>query len=349
MTELKRCAVVRDDRYKNHVASFGHPECPERLAPINSALDDPSLRNRLVAVPPRSATKEELELVHTTRHIRELQETSGLPLTYLDPDTQTTELSFETALLAVGGLLNLIEESWYGRNPAGFAFIRPPGHHAERARAMGFCLFNNVAVGARFLTHHLGAERVLIVDWDLHHGNGTQHIFWSDSDVLYFSLHQFPHYPGTGRCEDVGDGPGKGFTVNVPLPALVGDEAYLQAFHRVLKPIALKFRPDMILVSAGFDAHYSDPLGGMQVTEVGYRAMTRVLVDIARETCKDRLVFALEGGYSFEALFSCVKTVIREVIDPTPADDRLGENSGETTLPEIEKALAAIRPYWDIP
>ena len=342
MAKFNSCAVVRDNRFKNHITGYGHPECPDRLTAIEETLNSEELKSRLVFIQPRPATMEELCLIHTERYVTSVAETEGRDSVYLDPDTQTSALSYETAVLAAGGLLSLIDRVWRGEHSTGFAFVRPPGHHAESDRAMGFCLFNNVAVGARYLIEKLGAKRVLIVDWDLHHGNGTEHSFWRSPDILYFSIHQFPHYPGTGRDTDVGAGSGKGYTVNVPLGSRNGDISYLQAFSRLLKPIALQFKPDIILVSAGFDAHFSDPLGGIQVTDTGYRLMTRILIDIAHECCGGKLVFVLEGGYNFDALKSSVRDVMIELLKPHNDDPDMGDLQKEVSGPLRQEVSNAI-------
>ena len=350
MPEISSCAIVRDDRFKNHDTGFGHPENPERLTAIHSVLDGEDFRDRLHPVPPRAATPEELGAIHTARYIEYVASTAGREHCYLDPDTHTSPLSYETALLAAGGLLSLIEKIWSGEFKNGFAFVRPPGHHAEANRAMGFCLFNNIAVGAAHLRRRLGAERVLIVDWDLHHGNGTQHSFWQDPSVLYFSIHQYPHYPGTGHYDDVGGGPGEGFNINIPVSSRTKDNVYIQAFQRLLRPVALQFKPDMVLVSAGFDAHYCDPLGGVEVTERGYRIMTRILMEIAGECCGGKLAFTLEGGYDPQALKSSVREVLEQLSKGNPsgsgADDAVADGP---MVHEVERVISVHRKYWDLP
>jgi acetoin utilization deacetylase AcuC-like enzyme len=222
--------------------------------------------------------------------------------------------------MAVGGTLQAIGEVWKGRLSNALALVRPPGHHAETARAMGFCLFNNVAIGAAAARQTLGARRVLIVDWDVHHGNGTQHAFERDPHVLFFSSHQHPGYPGTGLYTETGLGAGEGYTVNLPLAKGYGDGEFAALYQRLLKPLALAFDPDLILVSAGFDIHAKDPLGRMRVTATGFAALTRILMDIAARCCGGKLVLVLEGGYRRTALNESIRSVLGELTDQTQTD-----------------------------
>ena len=251
---------------------------------------------------PRAATPEELGYIHTPDHIRRVASTAGKKMTSLDPDTQTSPLSFEAAVYGAGGLFSLIDALMDRQIRNGFALVRPPGHHAEAHRAMGFCLFNNVALGAEYARKTWGLDRVLIIDWDLHHGNGTQHSFWDSRQVLYFSTHQYPYYPGTGGLGEVGGRLASGFTVNVPLKSGALDEDFAQIFERILVPIGRQFEPGLILISAGFDTYYEDPLGAMMVTPKGFARMTRIVKELAEEVCQGRLVLALEGGYHLNGL-----------------------------------------------
>jgi acetoin utilization deacetylase AcuC-like enzyme len=230
-----------------------------------------------------------------------------------------------------------------------FALVRPPGHHAEKARAMGFCIFNNVAVGAKFAQEDLNLDRILIVDWDLHHGNGTQHSFENDSSILYFSSHQFPYYPGSGNFDEIGINQGIGYTVNVPLSMGYGDEEFIAIYEKVLRPIAIEYNPDMILVSAGFDIHFDDPLGGMRVTPNGFAGITRSIMEIASECCDGKLVITLEGGYDLDGLSNSVKQVLRELSGISHTDiNGLMKNA------DLDKVNYAINPvlqthhqYWN--
>jgi len=303
--------IVKDDRYLDHVANTYHPESPERLQVIYGMLQEPDMKEKFVEVNPRLATDEELEFIHIPRYIQLVASTARRSFMMLDPDTYACPKSYETAKLAAGGVMAAVDKIFRGEVDNAFAFVRPPGHHAESNRAMGFCLFNNVAIAAKYAlkTHQL--KKALIIDWDLHHGNGTQHSFYENADVLYFSTHQFPYYPGTGYINEVGNGAGKGFTVNVPLSTGPGDAEYMRVFEEVLEPIALEYKPDIIFVSAGFDIYHLDPLGGMQVTPAGFANLAKIVLEFAQETCQGKVVFVLEGGYHLEGLRDSVKEVLK--------------------------------------
>jgi len=280
---------------------------------LNDLLNEPDMRGHFQPITPRRAEKEELLQVHSPKYLRRLEDSRGQACTYLGPDTQASPFSYETALLAAGGLCRAIELVHTGQLDNAIALVRPPGHHAERSKAQGFCLYNNVAVGVRYAQSRLGLGRILVVDWDLHHGNGTQHCFEDDPSVLYFSVHQSASYPGGGRFSEAGKGRGKGRTVNIPLRAGCGDGEYVALFEKILKPIALEFAPQLILVSAGFDIHHDDPLGGMRVTPQGFAGLTRSLLNTADLCGGGKVVMTLEGGYDLQALKDSVKAVLREL------------------------------------
>jgi len=347
----RKTGIVQDTRYMEHGAGVDHPESPERLAAIYDMLALPEMAAKFIRIPARPATIDELAMVHQRSYIDMVADTAGKSFTPLDPDTATTAESFTVALLAAGGLLNAIDGVVSGQMDNAFALVRPPGHHAEDRGAMGFCLFNNVAIGAMqaITRHHL--ERVLIVDWDLHHGNGTQHFFDEDRRVLYFSTHQFPYYPGTGDLRENGRGAGLGYTINVPLRSGADNALYVDIFRKILVPVALKFQPELILVSAGFDIYEQDPLGGMEVTTEGFASLTRVLMNIADACCGGRLVMTLEGGYHIQGQSAAVKKVLQEM-----RDDRLSDVDQPLSVagkippenPIIQRVIDQIRPYWPV-
>jgi acetoin utilization deacetylase AcuC-like enzyme len=330
----------------------GHPESPERLRAIYQMLEEEQMRGLwLEEVIPRPATREELETIHAPTYIDLIASTAGKTCVRLDGDTSTSARSYEAALLAAGGLLELIKTVVEGQLDNGFALVRPPGHHAERDRAMGFCLFNNVAIGAQYAIRKYSLERILVMDWDVHHGNGTQKSFYEDPRVLYFSTHRYgSFYPGTGAAAETGSGKGKGFNVNVPLSPGCGDGEYGNIFEFFLKPIALEYRPQLILVSAGFDIHYDDPLGGMEVTEKGFAKMTQVLMEIAKQTAQGRMVITLEGGYDISGQRRSVKAVLTELAQASPLDKSDLLEKEKASYPRIKDYLLQLKeiqkPYW---
>jgi acetoin utilization deacetylase AcuC-like enzyme len=340
--------IIRDPRYAGHCMGPGEPECPERLDVLYALLQEPELTGRFRDISPKMADRETLQRVHSPDYIDRLEATSGQKSVYLDEDTRTSRLSHEAALLAAGGLCRAIEQVQAGRVDNAFALVRPPGHHAERSSAKGFCLYNNVAIGARYAQSKLGLARILIVDWDLHHGNGTQHCFEDDPSVLFFSIHRAFTYPHSGSLREIGTGRGKGYTVNIPLPPGFGDGDYLTLFEKVLKPVAFEFRPDLILVSAGFDIHRNDPLGGMQVTPEGFAGMTRVLLDIADGCCGGKLVMTLEGGYDLDGLRDSVREVIKEMAGRRSTDTRTIMASANPKKIDyiLWRVNRAHRKYW---
>ena len=333
-----RVALYDDPLFREHDAGPGHPERPERLDAIRRGLRDAGLEPRLTAVAPRPATHEELARVHTEKHVRSLAATEGHTVRF-DPDTQAGPRSYAAALQAAGSAVDAVQRVLDGALDRAFCLCRPPGHHAEADRAMGFCLFNNVAVAA---AHALaaGLERVLIVDIDVHHGNGTQHAFEDDPRVLYVSSHAFPFYPGTGALDEVGEGAGEGFTVNLPLPQGMGDGEYARVYRGVVEPIGRAFAPELVLVSAGFDAYGGDPLAGMRLTARGYRELTQVCLECAGDA--HGLVVLLEGGYDLEGLATCSAEVVRglfgEPYEPVAPASRIE--------PLVEAYRRRLRPYW---
>jgi acetoin utilization deacetylase AcuC-like enzyme len=339
--------LIHSSRFAEHQTPPGHPERPER-AEVMDAVAARWLERGVEVVAPPLATCEQLSRVHDPEYLRRIAETAGRALS-LDPDTYTSPESYEVALLAAGAAVDATERVMAGAHTTALAMVRPPGHHAERDRAMGFCLFNNVAVAAAH-ARTLGATRVAIVDFDVHHGNGTQHIFEADPDVLYVSTHQYPYYPGTGAADEIGIGPGAGRTVNLPLDVGAVDEDYQVVFDQVIVPVLTEFRPDVLLISAGFDAHERDPLAGMRLTTQSFAAMTRELMQVAEECCGGRMVLVTEGGYDLQALAGCLNAVVGALVGPASAPG--WPVSGITSLRGRESADAARRAlggYWTFP
>ena len=334
--------LVDDDTFLLHRAPYDHPEHPGRLAAIRGWLERENLTPRFRRVEAREATRQELLAVHTEDHVDRVAATAAVPFVELDADTYTCADSARAARLAAGGLVDLTLAVVAGELANGLALLRPPGHHAEADRAMGFCLFNNVVVAVE-AARRAGVRRVLVVDWDLHHGNGTQHSFEEDPDVLYFSTHQFPFYPGTGAIGEVGRGDGRGRTVNVPWPAGMGDAEYLAAFDGVLLPIARAFEPELVLVSCGFDAAAGDLLGGMRLSAAGYAALTERVLSLA----EGRAVLALEGGYNLEAIGAAAAACARVLLGDAVAGPEPGRPNAVAEL-VIGRVLETQRPFWPV-
>jgi len=340
--------VVRDEIFIEHHTDRYHPESPERLERIYEMLDSWAGGKNLTEVPTRKAEREELLRIHSNHHVETVANTARMDRFYLDGDTPTSPKSYEAALFAAGSGIEMVDYILDGKISSGFALVRPPGHHAESDRAMGFCLFNNIAVAAAHARDVRGLKRILIVDWDLHHGNGTQHSFYSDNRVLYFSTHQYPYYPGTGHYQDVGQGAGTGYSVNLPFPPGQADNEYMAAFIEILEPVAKQFKPDLVLVSAGFDTYVDDPLGHMGVTADGYGSMTALLKRIAGEHCGGKIAFFLEGGYNLDGLVKGVRRVLEVLMGTeTPPISSKVTNLDERFTKYLETIKENLRSYWD--
>jgi acetoin utilization deacetylase AcuC-like enzyme len=329
-----RLGLYDDPSFRGHDAGPGHPERPERLDALRRGLSDGGLEPDLTLLSPRPATREELLRVHGARHVDEIAATDGRGRRF-DPDTAASPGSYRAALNAAGAVVDAVERVLGGTLDRAFCAVRPPGHHASAERAMGFCLFNNVAVGA---AHALarGLARVAILDFDVHHGNGTQDIFWTDPRVLYVSSHQFPYYPGTGSLGEVGEGSGRGFTVNLPMPAGLGDGEYLAAWRAIVDPIVRAFDPELVLVSVGFDAHREDPLAGMAVTSDGFGGLIDACLAGASGAADGRCVAVLEGGYDETAIAESAAAVIGRMLE-RPV------NEAPAARPGFEPLLEAYR------
>jgi len=343
----RKTAVLKDPLFLEHDPGYDHVESPERLTAIYQALAQEKAE-AFFYPECEPADYADLAANHTAEHIDRVAETAGKQFDVLDPDTHTSPRSYEAAVLAAGAVITGLKLVAAGQADNAAALVRPPGHHAEADRAKGFCLFNNIAVGARYGLEHLGMERILILDWDLHHGNGTQHSFYDTDRVLYCSTHQSPLYPGTGSLKEVGAGKGEGYTLNVPLPGGQGDQDFARIMDEFVAPVARQYRPDCLMVSAGYDIHVLDPLGGMAVTTAGFAYMSRVMVDLAAELCEGRLVLALEGGYNLQALADGVLASLHEMSGegglPTAAFTDLAQ--AKRPLPALDAALAVAKKYW---
>jgi acetoin utilization deacetylase AcuC-like enzyme len=333
-----------DDCYLLHDPGKLHPESPKRLVAIRQTLQDAEVDERWHKLHPRKASLDELALVHSPAHIEHVEQAAKCAPANLDSDTSVSMESFEIALFAAGGVLQCIDQLCWGRLRRIFAFVRPPGHHAGRESARGFCLFNNVAVAAAYahLAHKL--DRIAIVDFDVHHGNGTQSIFYNSSNILYISSHQYPFYPGSGSFSEVGRGAGRGYTLNFPLPRGAGDSNFVPIYSKIIPAVLEQFLPQLILVSAGFDGHYRDPLGGLSLTQNGYASAAGSLMAAAERLCEGRICFVLEGGYSTQALRDCIGTIIVEMGKHYFGDFSSPEGS---VFPEISKQAAQFASdFW---
>jgi acetoin utilization deacetylase AcuC-like enzyme len=330
--------IVYSDSYLDHHME-GHPEKRERLISILSLLREKNVFEKVSLREPNKAREKDILRVHSRAHLENMRKISKTS-PHIEGDTYYTPETFETSLLAAGGVLTCIDEN----TNRGFALVRPPGHHATTNASMGFCIFNNVAVGAAY-SRSIGYKKVAILDFDLHHGNGTQEIFYAQ-DILYISLHQWPHYPGTGSIEEMGTGDGEGFNINLPLPAGVGDKSYGYALNALVYPVLEKFSPDIMLVSAGYDAHYQDPLGGLLLTANAYKEISEKLKALAT-----KIVFSLEGGYNLSALPKCVHSSIKGLfdLDHSSVEHEVEENENIST--KVEDRVQALKKlaldYWD--
>lgn len=340
---MTQTLLLTDPLFLRHDPGPEHPERPERLSHILDLLNMEPITGAERRAP-RPATEEELAAVHTQRlrdYLRGLRGRHEV----IDPDTLTSPDTYDAAVLAAGASVQAVEEVLAGRAHNAFALVRPPGHHAEPDRAMGFCLFNNVAIAAE-AARRQGAERVLIFDWDVHHGNGTQAAFWQRRDVLYMSVHQYPYYPDTGAPSEVGEGPGAGYTLNCGLPGGATDADYGALYQDLFLPVAQAYKPDVVLVSAGFDAHRHDPLADMKLTERGFAAMCTALREVAESACKGRLVLMLEGGYSLEGLsqsvHACVEVMAGETKDSFP------KGVSREAAAALQRSREALKPYWSV-
>lgn len=353
---MSKTAIIYSQKYLDHDPGRGHPESPRRLRVIIDELNRNDLfkKRNCTLVEPKSANIKEVQLVHKSDHIQLVKESSERGGGLLDlGDTVVGPKSFEVALLAVGGTLKAVDLVMAEKFQNAFALVRPPGHHAGPYYAMGFCLFNNIAIAAAHLLKNFNLDRVLILDIDSHHGNGTQEIFYQTKKVLYISLHHDPRgFPGTGFVDETGKGEGLGYNVNIPFPFRIDDQTYLQAIDQIVIPIVSQFKPQFILVSAGFDGHYTDPVGGLSLSASGYLETFRKTLNLASRFCEGKLVTVLEGGYGLNFLGKIITAVVAEMAGtPYPIQDK-GPVASSVLRKKAEKVIREVRKiqssFWNL-
>jgi len=326
-----------------------HIENAGRLEAVISHLEQSGLKEQLELIEPRAASVAELSLVHDRQYVAHIQDMAQKGGGWLDLDTVMSAGSYQAAAYAAGGVISATEAVMAGMVGSAFALVRPPGHHATHRQAMGFCLFNNVAIAAQYALAKYELERVLIVDFDVHHGNGTQEAFYDNPQVLYISTHQSPFYPGTGSVAETGGGVAQGSTVNIPLPAGCGDAEYQTVFQQVIAPAARRFQPQLILVSAGYDAHWTDGLAGMQVSVTGFARMIEIIKGLADELCRGRLVFSLEGGYNLDTLSASIAATFKVLLGDTEVEDCSGQPPRRLATASIAPLLESIKETHNLP
>jgi acetoin utilization deacetylase AcuC-like enzyme len=335
-------AFLTHEDYHRHTLP-GHPERAERLQRVREVLEQHNLLDRLLPITPKPATVEQLELIHTPDYVALIERAARQGGGMLDPDTYLLPVSYEVARLSAGGVLGAVDAVMSGQADNAIALVRPPGHHALPNRGMGFCIFNNTAIATRHARQAHGVERVMIVDYDVHHGNGTEVAFYDDPNVLYVSTHQYPFYPGSGALRDIGRSDGIGTTVNIPLSAGVGNEGFKALYERVLWPAARRFGPDFIIVSAGFDAHWDDPLAMLELDLAGYVHLTREVIQMAQEMCQGRIIVTLEGGYNLKVLSYGILDVCYALLGEDIIEDPVGPSGGyEPSVAKLIDELLAL-------
>lgn len=331
-------------RYPEHHLP-GHPEHAGRIRAVWTQMDAAGLTARMNKIEPQPVAEEWILTVHTPEYVKLLNwiDATDQRNVMLDADTYAGLDAYEIARLSAGGVVQAVDEVLSGRAANGLAAVRPPGHHAMPGYAMGFCLLGNVPIATRFAQKTYGVERVMIVDYDVHHGNGTEAMFYDDDSVLFISSHQAPFYPGTGAATDIGTGKGAGYTINVPLAAGHGDKSYADFYEKIIWPAAERFKPQLILVSAGFDSHWSDPIAGMRLSLTGYAHLTRELIKMADHLCGGKIVFAMEGGYNLDALSYGMVNIAHALLGDTTVTDPLGPPRGALPEPDINPLIDQLR------
>lgn len=339
---------VTHPRYTEHDLP-GHPEHAGRIKAIWQKLRDTGLVDRLTPFEASPVSEEIILTVHTSQYLELLKKIAAVnQRVYLDPDTYTSPNSYEIARLSAGGVIRAVDEVLSSRADNALAAVRPPGHHAMPSHAMGFCLLGNVAIAARYAQRNYNIQRVMIVDYDVHHGNGTQAMFYDDDTVLFVSTHQSPFYPGTGHIHETGKDKGKGYTVNIPLHGGQGDSNYAVVFEQIIWPVAERYQPQLLVVSAGFDAHWMDPLAAMRLSLKGYAHLTNELILMAKQLCGGKIIFVLEGGYNLEALSNGVTNIARALLGDTKTEDPLGQPNDGRSEPDIKPLIEQLRAVHDV-
>ncbi len=338
--------LVFEEAFLNHIPPSYHPENPDRLREIIKNLEDQGLKDKAIPIKARQVEIKELSLIHSQDHIERVRKACSQSA-FLDPDTYTSSGSWRAALLAAGGLIEAVNAVVNNKVEVVASLIRPPGHHATRDRSMGFCLFNNAALAAAYATE-IGLSKVVIIDWDAHHGNGTQQIFYQTEKILYISLHQFPHYPGSGQVEEVGNGKGEGFNINFPFPPFTGGQVYRMAFEDVIKPIIVKFNPKLFIVSAGYDGHNLDPLSSLRLSNDDFAWFACWLRSLQRSISSLGIIISLEGGYNLQALATSVANTISSLIDNEEVEEINEVEPAEAGTDIPTKVFNQFCRYWNL-
>ncbi len=339
---MNRVGFVYDPIYLEHDTGY-HIENIQRLKSITTMMEEHKLMDKVIALPARAATVDELTMVHAKEYVVQVKKKAESGGGYFDMDTIASKNSYNAAVYAAGGTLAAVDAVMTKELHSAFALVRPPGHHATCWKAMGFCIFNNIAIGAKYALANYNVQRILIVDFDVHHGNGTQDTFYADPGVLYFSTHQYPFYPGTGSIDETGTRAGEGFTVNIPLIAGWGDNEYQAIFEDVLAPIAQRFQPELIMVSAGYDAHWADNISLMRLSVRGFARLVEILKVLAKTLCHDKLIFTLEGGYNLDALSLSVAATFNTLLDQSEIDDPMGKSEKTIKLANFDSFLRMVQ------